>query len=308
MTSRLADPPMINALALNAAGTSPRGDVAAGPLIVIGPGSGWRAVDLRELWRYRELLWILAERDIKVRYKQTLLGVAWAVLQPVLTMVVFTIFFGQLAGVERHIDDGLPYAVYTLCALLPWQLFANSVTNAGNSLINNQNLITKVYFPRLVIPLAAVGSGLVDLAIALVVLLAMMLWHGIVPTATIVLLPLFVLLALAASTAVGLWLAALNVEYRDIRYVIPFLVQIWMFVSPVAYPASLVRDKSERLYHLYGLNPMTGVIEGFRWCLLGSTQPPGWMLMTSTIALVSLLLVGGAFYFRRMERSFADLV
>ena len=263
--------------------------------------SGWQPVNLAEVWRYRELLWFLALRDIRVRYKQTALGVAWAVLQPLLTMAVFSVFFGKLGKMP---SDGLPYPVFTFCALLPWQLFANALGSASNSLVQNQNLITKVYFPRLVIPLAAAVAGLVDFGIAFVILLGLMAYYGIAPGPAIVLLPLFVLLALAASLAVGLFLSALNVRYRDVRYTLPFLTQFWLFVTPVAYPSSIV---PEGWRWLYGLNPLAGVVEGFRWALLGNANAPERVVVVSAVATVAGL-VGALFYFRRVEASFADVV
>ena len=273
---------------------------------------GWRAINFAELFEYRELLWILAARDIKVRYKQTALGAAWAILQPLLTMVVFTVVFGKLAGLAKQIEGNIPYPIYSLCALLPWMFFANSLTQAGNSLVGNQNMLKKIYFPRLVMPIASILSTLVDFGVSFVVFAVMLVvyalcGHPIVPTFALLALPGFVLLAFLAALAVGLWLSALNVEYRDVRYVIPFLVQFWMYATPIAYPSSLIREKSEGLYTLYGLNPMVGVVDGFRWALLGKTPAPGAMLLVS-VASVAVLLAGGLFYFRRMEKSFADLV
>ena len=271
------------------------------------PRRGWQPMRLAELWRFRELLWFLAMRDIKVRYKQTVLGVGWAVLQPLFTMIVFSIFFGKLGKIP---SDGVPYPLFSLCALLPWQLFAYALTQASNSVVSEQNLITKVYFPRLIIPLASVLSGLVDFVIAFVLLLGMMAYYEmsgyaiVAPGWRIFAVPPLVLLALAAAMAVGLWLSALNVQYRDFRYTIPFLTQLWLFVTPVAYPSSIV---PEQWRLLYGLNPMAGVVEGFRWALLGKAERPGPMLWVS-VASVAMLLVGGLFYFRRMERSFADVV
>lgn len=285
------------------ANASPEGSVAAAvelPRIVIRPSRGWVPLRLRELWEYRELLYFLVWRDVKVRYKQTVLGAAWAIIQPFFTMVVFSIVFGRLAGIP---SDGLPYPVFAYCALLPWQLFAHALTESGNSLVANQNLITKVYFPRLVIPLAAVLAGLVDFSIAFLVLLALMAYYGIVPTAAILTLPFFVGLAVATALAVGLWLSALNVQYRDVRYTIPFLTQFWLFATPVAYPASLVPEPWRALF---GLNPMAGVVEGFRWALLGGPRP-GALLAVST-AVVVVVLVSGLYYFRRMERTFADRI
>jgi len=258
-------------------------------------------LELSELWQYRELLYFLVWRDIKVRYKQTALGAAWAVMQPLFMMVVFSLFFGRLAKVP---SDGIPYPVFTFCALIPWQLFANALTESSNSLIGNQNLITKVYFARLVIPIAAVLSGLLDFLIAFTILLGMMLYYGIVPGWPIVALPAFILLAILTALAVGLWLSALNVQFRDVRYTMNFLVQFWLFATPVAYPSSIV---PEQWRALYGINPMVGVVEGFRWALLGKSQPPGAMLWVSVL-VVSALLIGGLYYFRRMEQEFADIV
>lgn len=271
------------------------------PTFRIEPERGWIAIGFRELWQYRELLYFLTWRDVKVRYKQTALGAAWAIIQPFFMMVVFSLFFGRLAGVP---SDGIPYPVFSFCGLLPWQLFAHALTESSNSLVGSQNLITKVYFPRLVIPIAAVLGGMIDFAIAFVILLLMMLYYGIVPSWAIVTLPGFLLLALLTALAVGLWLSALNVKYRDIRYTINFLVQFWLFATPVAYPSSLI---PEQYRAIYGLNPMAGVVEGFRWALLGKTEPPGSLLWVS-IAVVTLLLVGGLYYFRRMEQEFADIV
>jgi lipopolysaccharide transport system permease protein len=270
------------------------------PVLRIEPSRGWVALRVKELWEYRELLYFLVWRDIKVRYKQTALGAAWAVLQPVLTMLVFTVFFGRLAKVP---SDGIPYPVFVYAALLPWQLFAFALTESANSLVGNQNLIKKVYFPRLVVPLASVLAGLVDFGIAFLVLLALMLYYGIVPSFAILVLPLFLLLAVATALSVGLWLSALNVQFRDVRYTIPFLTQFWMFATPVAYPSSLV---PERWRAWYGLNPMAGVVEGFRWALLGKSKSPGPLLWVSGLVVV-LLLIGGLAYFRRMESTFADV-
>ena len=271
------------------------------PKLIIRPSKGWVPLKLKELWEYRELLYFLIWRDIKVRYKQTVLGAAWAIIQPLFTMIVFSIFFGRLAKIP---SDGLPYPIFAYCALLPWQLFAHALTESGNSLVASQNLITKVYFPRLVIPISAVLAGLVDFVIAFVVLLGMMFYYGIVPTAATLTLPLFILLAVATALAVGLWLSALNVQYRDVRYTIPFLTQFWLFTTPIAYPSSLV---PEGWRTLYGLNPMAGVVEGFRWALLGTENAPGPMVAVS-VAVVVALLVGGLYYFRRMEKTFADVV
>jgi lipopolysaccharide transport system permease protein len=271
------------------------------PVLVLQPSSGWFRLNLGEVWDYRELLYFLMWRDIKVRYKQTALGAVWAVLQPTLTMLVFSIFFGRLAKVP---SDGIPYPIFAFAALLPWQLFAFALTESSNSLVASQNLITKVYFPRLVVPMAATFAALVDFAVAFVVLLILMLFYGIHPTAAIVFLPFFLLLALATALSVGLWLSALNVKYRDVRYTIPFLTQFWLFATPVAYPSSLI-PKPWRA--LFGLNPMAGVVEGFRWALLGKSNGTGPLLLVS-IAAVLVLLITGLRYFRKMEASFADIV
>ncbi len=259
---------------------------------------------MHELWRYRELLWFLAWRDIKIRYKQTVLGAGWAIIQPLFTMLVFWIFFGRLAGIESKTDGNLPYPVFVLCALVPWQLFAYALTQSSNSVVAEQRLITKVYFPRLLIPLASVLSGLVDFLIAFALLLVFMACYEVYPGWAIVTVPLFGILAVATALAVGLWLSALNVQYRDFRYTVPFLTQFWMFASPVAYPSSLV---PEQWRAWYGLNPMAGVIDGFRWALLGRTECP-WDTLGVSIVTVGVLLAGGVYYFRRMERKFADIV
>jgi len=286
---------------MSAASTDPHVHHVSLPTLRISPPSRWTSLEFRELWEYRELLYFLIWRDVKVRYKQTALGAAWAVIQPFFMMVVFSLFFGRLAKVP---SDGIPYPVFTFCALLPWQLFANALTESSNSLVGNQNLITKVYFPRLVVPISAVLGGLVDFVIAFMILLGMMLYYGIVPGWAIVTLPGFILLAVMTALGVGLWLSALNVQYRDVRYTIGFLVQLWLFLTPVAYPSSIV---PEQWRPLYGLNPMAGVVEGFRWALLGKSQPPGAMLWVS-VAVVIVILFGGLYYFRRMEQQFADIV
>jgi lipopolysaccharide transport system permease protein len=271
------------------------------PAIIIRPSKGLAWVNLGELWAYRDLLYFLIWRDIKVRYKQTALGAAWAVLQPLFTMVIFTIFFGWLAKVP---SDGIPYPLFIFCALLPWQLFSRALTESGNSLVANQNLITKVYFPRLIIPLAAVLGGLVDFGSSFVVLLGMMVYYGIFPSIAVVTLPLFLVLAVVTALAAGLWLSALNVNYRDVKHTIPFLVQFWLFVTPIAYPSSLVPEPWRLLY---GLNPMVGVVEGFRWALLGKVGGVGPLVLVSVITVV-VLLAGGLIYFKNMEKSFADVV
>jgi lipopolysaccharide transport system permease protein len=267
----------------------------------IRPSRGWVSLNLGALWEYRELLYFLTWRDIKVRYKQTVLGAAWAILQPFFTMVVFSLFFGKLAGVP---SDGIPYPIFSYAALVPWQFFANGLTASSTSLVASANLIKKIYFPRLVVPISSVLSGAVDFALAFVVLLGMMLFYGVAPTWAILWLPLLLLLALVTSLGVGLWLTAMNVQFRDVRYAVPFLVQAWMFATPIAYPSSLL-DEPWRT--LYGINPMVGVVEGFRWALLGTETAPGPIIFVSAVVAVGLL-VGGAFYFRRMEKTFADVV
>jgi lipopolysaccharide transport system permease protein len=270
-------------------------------ILTIKPAHGWISLNLKDLWTYRELLYFLAWRDVKVRYKQTALGVAWAVIQPLMTMIVFTIFFGRLAKVP---SDGLPYPVFNFCALLPWTLFSRALGESSNSLVANSNLISKVYFPRLVIPIATIVAGLVDFAIAFIILFGMMVYYGIAPSVDIFTLPVFISFAIVTALAVSLWLSALNVEYRDVRYTIPFLTQIWMFASPIAYSTTLV---PEQWRTIYGLNPMAGVIEGFRWALLGKVQP-NWGLLSVSGVIVLTLLVTGLIYFKRMEKTFADII
>jgi lipopolysaccharide transport system permease protein len=274
--------------------------VPRAPTVRIRPSRGWVALRLHDLWEYRELLYFLTWRDVKVRYKQTVLGAAWAIIQPVGTMIVFSVFFGSLVKVP---SDGVPYPIFSYAALLPWQYFQGALTQASNSLVGSSNLVSKVYFPRLVVPLASVLAGVVDFVIAFGILIVLMVYYGIVPTAAVVLLPAFFLLAMVTALGVGLWLSALNVSYRDVRYIVPFLVQFWMFATPVAYSSKLL-DEPWRT--VYGLNPMVGVVEGFRWALLG-TAPPGPMLLVSAVVSV-VLLVSGAAYFRRVERTFADLI
>ena len=270
-------------------------------IIRIQPSKGWVSLGLHELWAFRELLFFLVWRDIKVRYKQTVLGAAWAIIQPVLTMVVFSLFFGKLASMP---SDGVPYPIFSFTALVPWTFFATGLTLSSQSLVGSSNLIKKVYFPRLAIPIATVLSGIVDFVLAFAVLLCMMPFFDRLPTLNVIWLPLFVLLALCTSLGVGLWLSALNVQYRDVRYVVPFVTQLWLFATPIAYPSSLL---AEPWRTVYGLNPMAGVVEGFRWALLGTNGLPlSLVLMSSGTAL--LLLVSGLFYFRRMERTFADTV
>jgi lipopolysaccharide transport system permease protein len=270
--------------------------------VLIEPPRRWVSADWKSLWQHRELLYMLTWRDIKVRYKQTVLGAMWAVLQPLSTMVVFSIFFGRMAGMK---SDGIPYYIFTFAALLPWMFFANGLISASNSLIGNANLINKVYFPRLLIPVAAILSGLVDFILSFLVLLGMMAWEGIVPSAAVLLLPGPLLLALVTALGAGLWLSALNVQFRDVRFTVPFMTQLWMFISPIAYPASMFKGPWEILY---GLNPMTGVIEWFRWalCNTATTTPPLMIVLSSLVS--ATMLVTGALYFRRMERTFADMV
>jgi lipopolysaccharide transport system permease protein len=254
-----------------------------------------------DLWAYRDLLYFLTWRDIKVRYKQTILGAAWAIIQPFFTMVVFSVFFGRLAKMP---SDAVPYPVFSYAALVPWTFFANALSNSTSSLVDSANLLRKVYFPRLVIPVSAVLAGVIDFGLAFVVLLGMILFYGITPTRAVVWLPLLLLLALVASLGAGLWLTAMNVQFRDVRYAVPFLIQAWLFATPIAYPSSLLNEPWRTLY---GINPMAGVVEGFRWALLGTDTAPGPMIGVSAVVALGLL-VSGAYYFRRMERSFADVV
>ncbi len=271
------------------------------PVTRIRPSQGWVSLKLDELWDYRELLYFLTWRDIKVRYKQTVLGAAWAIIQPFFTMVIFSLFFGRLAGIP---SDGIPYPIFSYAALVPWSFFASGLNNASNSLVGSANLLKKVYFPRLAIPISTVLAGVIDFALAFVVLLGMMLFYGMVPTINVIWLPLLLLLALATALGVGLWLSALNVQFRDVRYTIPFITQFWMFATPIVYPSTLLPEPWRTLY---GINPMVGVVEGFRWALLGTATAPGPIMIVSTLAAVGLL-VSGAYYFRRMEKSFADVV
>lgn len=269
--------------------------------VILEPKTGWVSLGLGEIWAYRELLYFLVWRNVKVRYKQTLLGVVWAILQPLATMTIFTIFMGRLAKIP---SESLPYSLFVFSGLLPWQLFAFALTEASNSLVANTHLVTKVYFPRPIVPLSSVLTGVVDFGAAFVVLGVLMAYHGYAPTLGILVLPLLIVFALCAALAIGLWLSALNVQYRDIRYTIPFLTQIWLYATPIAYPSSLVPAKWR---FLYGLNPMTGVVEGFRWALFGTSSHVGPEIGVSVVT-VSLLLFGGLVYFRRMEKHFADKV
>lgn len=280
-------------------------DRAAIPTVVIEPRRGLASLGLRDVWAYRELLGFLVWRDLKVRYKQTVLGVAWIVLQPVVSMVVFSLLFGQLLKVP---SGGVPYPIFAYAALLPWNYFAQSLTRSSTSVVGSAHLITKVYFPRLIIPISGVLSGLVDFGIAFLVLIVMMAIYGIVPTWGVVLLPALLLLALLTALGFGMWLAALNVRYRDVNYLVPYLVQVWMYLTPVIYGSTLI---PERFRFLLGLNPMTGVVEGFRWALLGrhlsDAQPPGPLFVVS-VAVSLAVLVSGTIFFRSTERTFADVV
>jgi lipopolysaccharide transport system permease protein len=271
------------------------------PTVRIEPLRGWLELRLREVWDYRELLYFFVWRDVKIRYKQTVIGIVWVILQPLLTMGVFTVFFGRLAKLP---SQGLPYPVFYFAALVPWMYFSYALQSATNVVVENQRVITKVYFPRLVLPFSAVLSGLVDFAIGFVVLVILTLAYGIRPTIAALWLPLLVLVAILTALGVGLWMSALNALYRDVRYVMPFVVQFWMFASPVAYPSALV---PARWRWLYGLNPMAGVIDGFRWALTGHGQPPG-LVMLASAAMVAVVLVGGLFFFQRMEGTVADRV
>jgi len=271
------------------------------PRIRIAPSRGWVSLKLHELWQYRELLYFFVWRDVKVRYKQTVLGVAWAVLQPLFTMVIFSLFFGRLAKIP---SEGVPYPIFSYTALIPWIFFANGINQSTSSVVTGGSLIKKVYFPRLIVPISSVLAGLADFVPAFLVLLGMMVFYGIVPTLQLFWIPAFLLLALITALGVGMWLSALNVQFRDVRYAVPFLIQCWLFATPIAYPSSLLPEPWKTVY---AINPMVGVVEGFRWALLGTESAPGPMLFVSASAAL-VLLVSGAFFFRRMERSFADVV
>jgi lipopolysaccharide transport system permease protein len=288
-------------LGVNAPLPVEKGNSTSTPVIYIKRSRGLVSLRLGELWQYRELLYFLVWRDVKVRYKQTALGIAWAVVQLFFTMVIFSLFFGRLAKVP---SDGVPYPLFAYCALVPWGFFANGLNMGSNSLVESANLIRKVYFPRLAIPIATVLSGGVDFLVSFLLLVGMMVYYGRMPGVDAVWLPLLLLLGLVTALGVSLWLSALNVQYRDVRYTIPFLTQIWMFATPIAYPSSLV---PEGWRALYGLNPMVGVVEGFRWALLGTATRPGPMLIVSSLAAVMILLTG-AMYFRYTEKTFADVV
>lgn len=271
------------------------------PTIILRPSKGWLSIDFKELWRYRELIYFLTWRDIKVRYKQAVLGIAWAILQPLVTMVIFTIIFGNLLGTP---SQDLPYPLFSLSALLPWQLFASALQRSSVSLVGNANLITKIYFPRLAIPLSSVFAALVDFGVSFIVLIGVMLYYQYWPGWTVLWLIPLILLALLTALSVGLWLSALNVQYRDIQHMVPFIIQVWMYASPIVYPIETIPAGIWR--QLYGLNPMVGVIQGFRWALLGGSPPDLTMLISAAVVL--LLLVSGLYYFKRMEKTFADIV
>jgi lipopolysaccharide transport system permease protein len=268
---------------------------------VLEPPKSWLALRLGELWEFRELLYFLTWRDIKVRYKQTLLGATWAIIQPVFTMVIFSVIFGRLAKLP---SDGIPYPIFSYTALLPWQLFSRAMADASSSLTTNQNMITKIYFPRLFLPASSILGGLVDFGIAFLVLLGLMVYYQTPLTWRVLWLPAFILLALVTAMAVGMWLSAVNVRYRDVKYVTPFLVQIWLYATPIAYSRTLIPDEWQLIY---SLNPMSGVVDGFRWVLLGQSVEIGWLFSVSVLMVV-VLFIGGLIYFQRMERTFADLI
>ena len=275
--------------------------LGAAPITIIEPSRGWVGLRLRELWEYRELLYFLTWREVKVRYKQTAIGAAWAIIQPLFTMLIFSLFFGKLAKVP---SDRIPYPLFCVAGLVPWTFFANGFSQASSSLVTSSNLISKVYFPRLSLPISAVMSGAIDFMISSILLVGMMIFYHQVLTVRCFFLPLFFLLAFVSALGISLWLSALNVEYRDVRYVVPFLSQLWMFATPIAYPSSLLHEPWRAVY---GLNPMAGVVEGFRWALIEADSAPGPLILVSSCASIALL-IGGAFYFRRMEKTFADLV
>jgi lipopolysaccharide transport system permease protein len=277
-------------------------DASAPRMIRVQRSSGWVSLKLAELWAYRELVYFLTWRDVKVRYKQTVLGAAWAILQPFLTMLVFSLFFGKLAKMP---SDGVPYPLFTFTALVPWTFFANGLTQSSNSLVGSANLITKVYFPRLAVPVATVLSGVVDFALAFAVLAGMLIYYGVMPSAHIMWLPAFMLLALLTALGTGLWLSAMNVQFRDVRYTVPFLTQFWLFATPIAYPISLLHEPWKQT--LFAVNPMVGAVEGFRWAIFG-TRPAPVAVAAVSFAAALVVLLGGALYFRRMERTFADIV
>jgi lipopolysaccharide transport system permease protein len=271
------------------------------PVITILPPKGLVALELRDLWEYRDLLYLFVWRDIKVRYKQTIVGTSWAIIQPFIAMIVLSLFFGKLAKMP---SEGIPYPIFAYSALVPWTYLVNVLSQSSNSVVSNRAVVTRVYFPRLIIPMTTVLTGLMDFAMAFAMLLGMMLYYGILPTAAILTLPFFLLLGIATALGLGLWLAALNVKYRDIGFTLPFLTQVWFLVTPIAYPSSLV---PERWQAIYGLNPMAGVVEGFRWALLGKTEAPG-MILAGSVLVAACLLIGGLYFFRHKEDTFADVV
>ena len=279
---------------------APHAELPEEPLVIIEPNKAWGLLDLRDLWAFRELLYFLTWRDVKVRYKQTQLGIAWAILQPLCTMLVFTLFFGRLAGIP---SDNIPYPLFAYSGLLAWTFFSNAITSSGNSLVGSTHLITKVYFPRMIIPGAAVAAGLVDFAIACVILVMLMVYYGVLVTLNILLFPVVVLLTTLFALGMGMWLSALTVKYRDVRFAVPFLIQLWMFVSPVIYPASFLPAKFR---WLFSLNPMTGIIEGYRSSLFG--RPFNWSALAASAAITLILLIYASYSFRRMEKSFADII
>lgn len=287
--------------AMPAGGACSPPDPPAALVTVIEAPRGWLSLNLRELWRYRDLLWLLVWRDFSVRFRQSVLGVGWAVVRPVLSVLVFTVIFGMVAGLP---SDGIPYPLFSFAAMMPWLYFSSALANATNSVVGGGALLTKVYFPRLVLPLASVAAGLADFAIQFVLLLGLMFWYGVAPSWNAVLAPLFVLDCVLVSLALGLWLTALNVKYRDIGQLVPFLVQVWMYLSPVVYSSSMI---PERWRPLYALNPMVGVIDGFRWAVLGQ-NPPDWTMMAISTVVMAVLLTGGACYFRKTEATFADVI
>ncbi len=272
------------------------------PLVILRPARGWSLINLRDLWNYRELIFFMTWRDLKVRYKQTILGIGWAVIKPFMTMIVFSIFFGKLAAMP---SDGIPYPIFSYSGLLAWELFSGAVSSASRSLVTNAHMITKIYFPRIILPLSSVLSGVVDFLIAFVILIGMMIYYHITPTVNIWTLPVFVLLTLITAMGVGLWLAALNVLYRDVNYITPFLTQFWLFITPIVYPASML---SQKWQIIYALNPMVGVVEAFRWALLGGGRAAPGMTMIISASVSIILLITGLLYFRKTERLFADMV
>jgi len=292
--------PSVNAPLSNLKAAQGNYQLPENPLVVIEPGRGWIPVNLRDLWHYRDLLYILTMRDIKVRYKQTLLGAAWAIIQPLFTMLIFTLFFGKLAGIP---SDGIPYPLFAYAGLLPWTFFSNAVTNSGNSLVGNSNLITKVYFPRMIIPMASVGSGLLDFLIAFGLLVVLMFYYSVGLSINILMLPVLVILTSLLAIGVGMWMSALNVKYRDIRYALPFLIQLGMFATPIIYPSSLVPEKWR---WLIALNPLTGQIEAYRAAFFG--KPFDWFALGISTVLTFVILFCAAFMFKRMEKSFADII